>query len=208
MVTRHRSLVWIVPLVWLSSSSCASAHSEWAGQLRDGDLVFQQSRSSQSQAIAAVTGSRYTHVGIVFLEKGRPFVVEAIGPSQWTPWARWVARGVDGHVLVKRLTQADELLTAPIVTEMKRVARGLTSKPYDLRFEWCDDALYCTELVYKIFKRGAGVEIGDLQKVGDLELGYSGVLGTLRQRGIPRNRLVLTPRAMLEDPQLGTVLPR
>lgn len=49
-----------------------------------GDLVFQQSRSQQSAIIGEVTGSRWTHVGVVFERRGRLWVLEAVSPVRWT----------------------------------------------------------------------------------------------------------------------------
>jgi hypothetical protein len=49
-----------------------------AEQLRDGDIIFQTSRSEQSIAIQKATRSPYSHMGIVFLKNGSPYVYEAI----------------------------------------------------------------------------------------------------------------------------------
>ena len=47
---------------------------------RDGDIVFHTSRSSQSLAIQLATKSPYSHMGIVYLRDGKPFVFEAVQP--------------------------------------------------------------------------------------------------------------------------------
>ena len=45
---------------------------------KEGDIIFQISRSTQSKAIQAATGSRYSHCGILFKgAKGRWQVLEA-----------------------------------------------------------------------------------------------------------------------------------
>lgn len=41
-----------------------------AKSLQDGDIIFQTSQSSQSQAIQLVTKSKYSHMGIIFHKKG------------------------------------------------------------------------------------------------------------------------------------------
>lgn len=71
--------------------------------LKDGDIVFQTSRSSQSQAIKQATHSIYTHMGIIFFKQNQPVVLEAVQPVKFTPFLKWVARGEQGHVVVKRL---------------------------------------------------------------------------------------------------------
>ena len=45
-----------------------------AAALRDGDIIFHTSRSAQSLAIQRATHSPYSHVGVIFLRDGKPFV--------------------------------------------------------------------------------------------------------------------------------------
>ncbi len=52
--------------------------------LRDGDLVFQTSRSMQSKAVALATRSHLTHMGVVFIDRGEPWVLEAVEPVKRT----------------------------------------------------------------------------------------------------------------------------
>ena len=56
--------------------------------LRDGDIIFQTTPSKQSQAIQIVTHSPYSHVGIIFMREGKPYVYEAISKVQYTPLAQ------------------------------------------------------------------------------------------------------------------------
>jgi len=72
----------------------------FAERLRDGDLIFQTSRSEQSTAIEKATHSPYSHMGIVFLRNGNPHVYEAIKTVQYTPLRKWVERGEGGHYVV------------------------------------------------------------------------------------------------------------
>lgn len=65
--------------------------------LHNGDIIFQSSMSGQSKAIQLATHSRYSHCGIVVLNGGKAYVVEAVQPVSITPLARWIGRGDDGH---------------------------------------------------------------------------------------------------------------
>ena len=71
--------------------------------IENGDIVFQRSRSGQAEAIAAATRSEFTHVGVVFITNGRPFVYEAVQPVKRTPLDEWIKRGAGGRHVVKRL---------------------------------------------------------------------------------------------------------
>ena len=95
---------WVLALCVI----CAAAlqPSLAADELRDGDLIFHTSRSAQSLAIQRATHSSYSHVGIVFLRDGKPFVLEAVATVRYTPLAQWTARGSQGTYVVKRLKSA------------------------------------------------------------------------------------------------------
>lgn len=175
--------------------------------LRDADLVFQTSRSSQSAAVSLATRSRYTHMGIVHVRDGKPFVYEAVGPVKLTPFAEWVARGENGHVVVKRLSTAIEPAT---LTRMKQVAESFDGKPYDLRFQWDDSAIYCSELVYKIYDAGAGIQIGEKKPAREFDLSSPEVQKKLRERFGKKAKFdpdepIVSPQSMFDDPDLVTV---
>jgi len=74
-----------------------------AARLRDGDLIFQESTSRQSEMVRALTDSRWTHMGVVFNEPTGPVVFEAVSPVRKTPLPTWIAHGRDRHYVVKRL---------------------------------------------------------------------------------------------------------
>lgn len=74
--------------------------------LHDGDIVFQTSQAAQSLAVQKATGSRYSHMGIIILREGKPFVFEAAHTVQYTPLNNWIARGFGGYFVAKRLQDA------------------------------------------------------------------------------------------------------
>jgi uncharacterized protein YycO len=93
--------------------------------------------------------------------------------------------------------------------KMKEEAKKLVGKNYDLTFEWNDDRIYCSELVYKIYERGAGVSIGTLQKLQDFNLNSPLVRAKLNERygkHIPLNETVISPGAIFADNNLVEIL--
>ena len=176
--------------------------------LRDGDLIFQTSRSAQSLAVQRATGSRYSHMGIVFVHHGRPMVLEAAASVRYTPLAPWVARGINGHYVVKRLRDADVVLTPTVLARMRTEAQALLGKPYDLRFEWSDQRIYCSELVWKIYERGVGLRIGEPEPIRSFQLADPAVQAKVLERygrQVPLDELAISPVAMAESLRLTTV---
>ena len=177
-------------------------------QLQDGDIIFQASQSSQCEAIRLATGSLYTHCGIIFEHDGQWMVLEAVQPVKITPFDQWTERGIDGKYVVKRLKDAGNILTEESRTEMIAEAKTMLGREYDLWFGWSDERIYCSELVWKIYRRGAGVEIGKLQKLSEFELSHVAVQTKLRERygnDIPLDELVISPASIFESGLLETV---
>lgn len=133
----------------------------------NGDIVFHTSTSSQSLAIQLATKSPYSHMGIVYMRAGAPFVFEAVQPVKWTPLEAWVKRGKGGHFVAKRLRNAEAVLTPETLLRMKSVGERFVGKDYDLYFEWSDKRIYCSELVWKIFDHGAGIQLGKRENITD-----------------------------------------
>jgi hypothetical protein len=180
-------------------------------EVRDGDIVFHTSRSSQSLAIQRATRSPYSHMGLVLHRGGRPYVFEAVATVRYTPLDRWLARGSGGHFVVKRLKNAANVLDHAAVEKLRAAARALEGRPYDLTFEWSDVRIYCSELVWKVYDRALGVRIGALQKMKDFDLVDAAVRSKMRERygdAVPLDEPVISPVAMLGSPLLENVAER
>ena len=178
-------------------------------EIKDGDLIFQTSLSEQSKAIQLATHSKYSHCGIIYSDNGDFYVFEAIQPVTTTPLDKWVARGKDGHYVIKRLINADQTLTAKALQKMKREGEKFKGKNYDLTFEWSDDKIYCSELIWKVYKRATGLEIGKLEKLSDFDLTNEVVKAKLEERygnKIPLDEVVISPKAIFDSELLITVI--
>lgn len=177
--------------------------------IKDGDLIFQTSQSEQSKAIQLATNSKYSHCGIVYSENGQFYVFEAIHPVKTTPLDKWIARGKDGHFVIKRLKNADQVLTSETLQKMKQEGEKLKGKSYDLTFEWSDDKIYCSELIWKIYQRATGIEIGKLQKLSDFDWTNETVKQKMKERygdKIPTEEIVISPAAIFYSELLITVI--
>jgi hypothetical protein len=176
---------------------------------RNGDIIFHESQSSQSKALRLAMNSPYTHMGVIFFEDGDPFVYEAVGPVKRTPLKEWIDRGTDGHFVVKRLSDADRRLTGDAIAKLREAGERYAGLPYDLRFEWSDDRIYCSELVWKMYKSALGLEIGVLQTFSDFDLSSPAVAEKIQERypeGLPLNETVISPASMFESDELVVVV--
>jgi uncharacterized protein YycO len=173
--------------------------------LRDGDLIFQTSRSGQSLAIQRATHSRWSHMGLVVMRGGKPFVFEASATVRYTPLAAWATRGANGAYTVKRLKRS---LTTAQARKLRASADRYAGRPYDLYFEWTDERIYCSELVWKSYRDALGIEIGARQKLREFDLSDPAVRLKMRERygtDVPLDEPVISPGAMYDSPLLETI---
>ncbi|MFM9026461.1 MAG: YiiX family permuted papain-like enzyme, partial [Bacteroidota bacterium] len=171
-------------------------------EFKDGDIIFQTSLSGQSKAIQEATNSDYSHCGIIYFEKGRPMVFEAIEPVTSTPLADWIARGKDRLYVVKRLKNADKILTPSVLAVMRSRAMKYKGKRYDKTFEWNDDRMYCSELVWKIYYEATGLQVGKLERLKDFDLTGAEVRKIMRSRypdGVPYEEQVISPASIFSS---------
>ena len=73
------------------------------GELKEGDMLFQTTISTQSKAVQLATHSKYSHCGILFKENGEFYVLEAVQPVKKTPLKKWIAHGKQNHYIARRL---------------------------------------------------------------------------------------------------------
>lgn len=179
-----------------------------SARLHNGDLIFQTSQSAQSQAIQLATHSPYSHCGILFQKDGEWRVFEAVQPVSETSLVAWAARGKDGKVVIKRLRDAETVLTPAALQRLQAAGEQYRGKNYDLYFGWSDDRIYCSELLWKMYQQATGREIGELQTLREFDLSHSAVQAKLRERygnRIPLDEKVISPVRMLESKELVTV---
>ena len=177
--------------------------------IRSGDIIFQTSLSSQSKAIQLATHSKYSHMGIVYRNGDDYFVYEAVQPVKLTSLEDWIERGENNHYVVKRLKNADEVLTTAVLQKMKSIGEQYQGKDYDLYFEWSDQKIYCSELVWKIYQQATGIEIGAPEELQDFDLSDEAVQAKLRERygdRIPIHEKVISPSAMFASDKLELVV--
>jgi uncharacterized protein YycO len=176
--------------------------------LKNGDIIFQNSNSTQSRAIEMATHSKYTHCGIIYLKDKEYYVIEAMQPVKSTSLASFIARGNGGHYVIKRIKNASQILTDSVLNNMQAIGNQFLGKDYDITFEWSDDKIYCSELVWKIYQRGAGVEVGKLATLKDFDLSNELVKRIMRKRygnNINYEEMVISPAAVFESENLEVV---
>ena len=180
-----------------------------SNKIQDGDIIFQTSQSLQCEAVRIATNSKFSHCGIIYEINGNLFVFEAVQPVKLTPLEDWIMYGRDKNYVVKRLKNASQVLTPDTLQKMKDYSQQFNGKEYDAFFEWTDTRIYCSELVWKIYKNGANIELSKLQQLKDFNLTDERVQKILKERygnNIPLEEKVVSPSNLVDSDLLVTVV--
>ena len=135
-------------------------------------------------------------------------MVEAVQPVKRTPFDEFVKRGEGGEYVVKRLRNAEAILTDQVLQQMKSEGQKMIGKNYDSHFNWSEDQIYCSELVWKIYQRATGIELGELKKMKDFDFSNRIVKEILHKRykdEIPWEEPVISPADIFESKELVVV---
>ena len=153
--------------------------------------------------ICAVSESQYNHCGMVVKDEDGLWVIEAIGPVIYSDAAEWIATGI-GHkftqVRVKNATENE-------IIKVVESAEEFLDLPYDMYMKMDDSEIYCSELIYKAWKKGAGIEVGETVLLGDMNWKpYEKYIRKILENGdikkgapIPIDRVIITPEALIKN---------
>ena len=163
--------------------------------VREGDVIFQESKSQQSPFIKLETRSHITHCGVIVMKGEKPYVLETL---KLTPLRQFINRA-DGYWL-KRPKHAENI---------KIKYRQYLGKPYDLGFKKDNGIYYCSELVYDIYQKQLGIELCEMKQVSDyLILGTNNIpkiKKAMKRRGITMNQEVVAPKDIFYSDELEFV---
>ncbi len=171
---------------------------------QSGDIVFQSlPKGPLVDAIESITGSPYSHCGVVMKNpQGKWVVYEAIGVVRETPLYLWVVRGRGAHLNVWRWKDIDKQDTRLLASSLGNYA----GKPYDFRYAPGDDEIYCSELAFKAYRDAYGIEIGTWEKLGNLNWKPSEVFIREMEGGLlPLDRPMISPIGLTRSPLLDKV---
>jgi uncharacterized protein YycO len=161
-----------------------------------GDIVFQTSNGEQSKLIALATQSPFTHCGLIVKKENQWMVLEAFNGVSLTPLQTWIDRGLEGKFTVMRLKNRDKQFNQMNPKMAQKILGAELNKPYDSYYKWSDEAMYCSELVWKMYQNTLKLEICTLRKLSDYDLSTEEVKTELKNKygaTIPLNETMVAP---------------
>ena len=175
--------------------------------LKSGDIVFIATPSPLYRRLARASGSKASHVGIVFEDAQAGWVVaeSAVPRSRYRPLERFLGRSDDDWFVVRRLKQD---LTPAQVTALRAACDKRMGRWHPLGFK--DEAVRTfSKFVHEAYREALGVDIAEVETFSELlrrnpgeapgfwKLWFSGF--------IPRQRKTVAPASQLQSPGLNTI---
>lgn len=176
--------------------------------LKSGDVVFQSSYGRQGVAIQMATHSAFNHCGMVYKESNQWYVYEAVQPVRKVLLTDWVAQGEGNKIVVSRYLNADSSYFKDSLYKLVKQMGKYVGRNYDLLFKWDDKQLYCSELVWKLYKNALGIELCSLRRFGDYDLSNPLVKRIIKERfgkEDPKEQLVVAPEDLYQSSLLKVV---
>jgi uncharacterized protein YycO len=202
-------LLLFIPLAFLcfnfSGTQFKKAKTDYSW-LKEGDIVFQDTGGELGEAIKIATKSEYSHCGMIMKSGNAIQVFEAIGPVQYTSIDEWVSHGKNDAFKTFRLKDSKKVSTSLVLTWGKNASFYL-GKAYDHVFEWSNEKIYCSELVWKMYK-SVGIELSTTKQLKDFDLTNKLVKAQIQKRygtKIPYSEKVVSPQDLVESSLLEEV---
>ncbi len=185
---------WII----FGSIACSSPRAGYTPQ--QGDVIFQSFPHSElADAIESVSQSAYSHCGLVVQNGSNFAVLEAIGPVTETDLDSWIRRGRENAFAVYRWTPKHQPEIGRIIT----AAKSYLGRPYDIHFSFDDEAIYCSELIFKAYKQVTGENLGTVRRIRDLNWKPNeAFIRKIEEGELPLDREMITPKDLSESPSL------
>mgnify|MGYP000623215847 CR=1 FL=1 len=171
---------------------------------KDGDVIFHTSLSLQSQLIQDATNSNLSHVGIIYIKDGKSYVFEAVGPVKITPLDEWIYRGKDNKYKVYRSIRS---LSENDLNKMYDYCVSQQGKDYDVKFQWNDDKIYCSELVWCAYN-SIGVKLSVPKPFSDFDIEKEEIKKEIIRRygnKFIQSEPVVSPKCLAESKYLEKV---
>lgn len=191
-------------MVVLALAGCSVSAESLGYEPREGDVVFQSLGDSPvTLLITGATHSPFSHCGMVFQRDGKWMVIEAIGPVREIELGNWIRQGRYHGVAAYRLKEEHRRHIPKFIA----AAQAYLGRPYDSRYRFDDETIYCSELVFKAWRDVTGTQLGRVRKVSELNWQpYEPTIRRLEQGGpVPLERELITPKDLAEAEQLEPV---
>ena len=92
------------------------------------------------------------------------------------------------------------------IPEFVAKARAYQGRPYDIQYEFDEDKIYCSELVFRAFLESTGEQLGEVVSLGELDWQqYEDFIRGITGGELPLDRRMITPWHLSRARQLELI---
>jgi hypothetical protein len=152
-------LLFLFLILNISQSKTPGINTVTEYNIQNGDIIFRRGYSTESQAVILTDRkSRFSHVGIICIENGIPFVIHAVpGENKGKPdfikkekLTEFLNPEKASEFAIYRSDFSEEIKNRAVVNAIQFFKNKLT---FDDKYDFTsDEQLYCTELILKAFQ--------------------------------------------------------
>lgn len=188
-------------MLWMGfKSTFINAHKNL--DLQEGDFVFQNVAGELFQVIEDITATPFTHCGMIVKEQDDYYVLEAIGPVKLTPINEWIHRGIASRIVIVRLKASYQVYVSDIIA----AAYHYLNRPYDIQYEWDDEKIYCSELIYKAVRDAIGIELAEFRVLGEMNWKpHEDFIRFVSEGELPLDRRMIIPADLVTSDKVNIV---
>ncbi|MCB9757347.1 MAG: hypothetical protein H6753_02845 [Candidatus Omnitrophica bacterium] len=170
--------------------------------IQHGDFIFQHLPGELTAMIADMTKSQYSHCGIIVKKPTGFVVLQAIGPVKETPLNEWINYGVGKRFTIVRLKKKFQSDIPAIISQGYK----FVGKPYDIQYQWDDQKIYCSELIYKAVFNATGLRLAEFVRLGDMAWQpYEQTIRQITGGELPLDREMITPESLVVSDKVDVV---
>ncbi len=200
-------IFWIILTMQVSASAEASLCDRVAQNLNEGDLIFLDIDSVIFEQVAKATQTWTSHVGVAIYKESQWHVAESTLPlSKITPLCKYLSKTQDERVEVRRLVQPMSEQQMLLLKDELSQHMGIF---YDTGFNFESSKMFCSKLVYVVFKSALDLEVGSIKPLKVLLKENPDGNTTFWKwwyfGNIPWERKTVTPKDQLIDEDFITV---
>lgn len=170
----------IITLLFIFNISCFAGGTSLDFP-KEGDIVFIWSKSRQSPFITYATGSLFTHCGIIVEKNNELYVLEASSQVKLTPYKQFLENARWNYYERIRV----------IANDVEIDYKKYLGKKYDIQFDFNNDKMYCSELVYLIYKDQFNIELCEPKQIKEYNIFGLGRL--IKNRSMSLDSYVVAP---------------
>lgn len=176
----------------------------------EGDIVMQNSDDPALVEFGKICGSKYNHCGLIFIRpRDHLYMVAEVKDSvRLTPLTEWVDRGVGHHVALVRLKNSNQILNEKKTERLRKSGNLFRGKKYDEMLSWSDEAVYSTEMAWKMYHSALNIDICELGKISDVHLAGTKAEEAAKKRygnPLPPGSQFLSPDAIYKSPKMEVI---